>query len=427
LNLKRIEISGFKSFENRLSLNFMGGITAVLGPNGCGKTNIVDAIRWVLGEQKTRLLRNSKMENVIFNGTRTRKPLGMAEVHLTLSNEDRALPIDYSEVTISRKLYRDGTSEYCLNGELARLKTIRGILVDTGLGNHMYSIIEREMVDSVISEKEQDKRFLLEEAAGVMRYRIQREEALRKIAHTETDLTRLGDILQELEKEIRSLRYQMGKARRYTRLKEKLEVLEAALIKRSLFDLLSELDQIKEEKTHHEGITLADDNEITIREDRVQELRIEGSETERRLQDLYESRHDVSRSLQRYEERIAILNERIGSNTNRIRENEEEIERSRTKLSSLGEDLAELIKRPNSNGTGSVCRRREERFGKSPRHSRPSRPRFWTENSSRSISYARKRGSEGFGSISRSGCERLRRRTEKTRKNSSRYRRVRRD
>ncbi|UCH83190.1 MAG: chromosome segregation protein SMC, partial [Candidatus Latescibacterota bacterium] len=319
-------------------------ITAVLGPNGCGKTNIVDAIRWVLGEQKTRLLRNTKMENVIFNGTKRRKPLGMAEVHMTLSNEDGTLPIDYSEITISRKLYRSGNSEYSINGELARLKDIRSLLVDTGLGNHTYSIIEREMVDSVISDKEQDKRYLLEEAAGVMRYRIQREEALRKIGHTETDLARLGDILAELERELRSLRYQMGKARRYTRLKEKVEVMEAALIKRSLFDLLNEIDAVKKEKAHHESITLADDNEITVRENKLQESRITNSEVERRLQDLYEHRHGLSRELQRHEERIAILNERIASNENRIVENEEEIKRANLKMSSLSQELAQFSK-----------------------------------------------------------------------------------
>ncbi|UCG52516.1 MAG: chromosome segregation protein SMC, partial [Candidatus Latescibacterota bacterium] len=213
------------------------------------------------------------------------------------------------------------------------------VLVDTGLGNHTYSIIEREMVDSVISEKDQDKRYLLEEAAGVMRYRIQKEEALRKIAHTENDLARLGDILAELEKELRSLRYQMGKARRYTRLKDKVAVMEAALIKRSLFDLLNEMDEIKREKAHHEGITLADENEITVREDKLQESRIESSELERKLQDVYENRHKLSQSLQQDEERIAILTERIGSNENRIREDEEEVERSRSKLTSLSEEL----------------------------------------------------------------------------------------
>jgi len=341
LNLTRIEIAGFKSFEHRLGVDFSGGITAVIGPNGCGKTNIVDAIRWVLGEQKTRLLRNTKMENVIFNGTKTRQPLGMAEVHLTLSNDDHSLPLDYSEVTISRRLYRDGASEYCINGEVARLKDIRGLLVDTGLGNHTYSIIEREMVDSVISEKDQDKRYLLEEAAGVMRYRLQREEALRKIEHTEGDLTRLNDILVELDKEIRSLRYQMGKARRYSRLRGKLEFMETALVKRSLFELLNQIDEIQKEKTHHEGITLADDNEITVREDRLAEMRIGGSELETRLQDLYENRHNLSQSLKQHEERIAILNERTTANDNRIREDGEEIERAREKLPSLGDELAE--------------------------------------------------------------------------------------
>jgi chromosome segregation protein len=276
---------------------------------------------------------------VIFNGTRTRKPLGLAEVHLTLSNEDRSLPVEYSEITVARKIYRDGGSEYYVNGELARLKDIRGLLVDTGLGNHTYSIIEREMVDSVISEKDQDKRFLLEEAAGVMRYRIQREEALRKIEQTETDLTRLADILAELDKEIRSLRYQMAKARRYSRLREKLGLMESALVRRSLFELLNETDEFRREKAHHEGITLAGDNEITVREDRLAEERIEGSEIERRLQDLYEGRHDLSRLLQQHEERIAILNERIASNENRIIEDKDEIDRANAKLATLGREL----------------------------------------------------------------------------------------
>jgi chromosome segregation protein len=324
---------------NPVDMNFSGGITAVLGPNGCGKTNIVDAIRWVLGEQKTRMLRNTKMENVIFNGTKLRKPIGMAEVHMTLSNEDRTLQVDYDEVTIARKLFRSGLSEYYVNGEAARLKDIRGLLIDSGLGSHTYSIIEREMVDSVISDKDQDKRFLLEEAAGVIRYRVHREEALRKIKHTETDLTRLADILAELDKELRSLRYQMGKARRYARLKDQVDGMESASIKRSLFDLLNKSDEIKQEKAHHEGITLIDENEITLREDRLQESRIAGAEFERKLQDLHEERYKISQALQQREEKIAILTERINTNKNRIEEDEGEIQRSIVKISKLAEDM----------------------------------------------------------------------------------------
>jgi len=342
LNLKKLEVAGFKSFMNRLDMDFTTGVTAVLGPNGCGKTNIVDAIRWVLGEQKTRMLRNTKMENVIFNGTKMRKPLGMAEVHMTLSNSDHTLPLDYDEVTISRKLFRSGVSEYYVNGELARLKDIKGLLIDSGLGSHTYSIIEREMVDSVISEKDQDKRFLLEEAAGVMRYRVQREEALRKIKQTDTDLIRLSDILVELDKELRSLRYQVGKAKRYTRLKDKVGEMEAVSIKRSLFELLEKSDAVKTEKSHHENITLADENEITIREDRLQETRIKGAEFERKQQDLQENRYRLSQSLQQREERIAILFERIGSSKIRIEEDEEEIQRAIAKLGSLAEESEEF-------------------------------------------------------------------------------------
>jgi chromosome segregation protein len=324
---------------SRLELDFSSGITAILGPNGCGKSNVVDSIRWVLGEQRTRLLRNTKMENVLFNGTRLRKPLGMAEVYMTLSNEDHGLSVDYEEVTIGRKLYRSGVSEYMINGESTRLKTIKGLLVDTGLGNNAYAIIERDMVDKVLSEREQEKRNLLEEAAGIMRYRIQREEALRKIKLTEQDLVRLADILQELDKETRSLKYQMAKARRYTRLKEKANEMEAAQLKATLHELLSRLDELAKEKERHESIRLADENEISVRESRLQEKRIRGSEQEHRLQELHEKRYSVSSTLQQHEEKIAVHTERISSSRARVVEDGSEVERAREKSENLGQDL----------------------------------------------------------------------------------------
>ncbi len=341
LTLRRLEINGFKSFITRLDMEFSSsGITAIIGPNGCGKTNIVDAIRWVMGEQKTRLLRNTKMENVIFNGTKLRKPLGMAEVHITLSNEDRSLPIDYSEVTLSRRIHRSGLSEYCLNGELTRLRTIKGILMDTGLGNHAYAIIEREMIDAVLNEKEQDKRCLFEEAAGIMRYRIQREEALRKIKQTELDLLRLGDILSELEKEVRSLRYQAAKARRFARLKERVDALEGTILKSTLFELLEKKTGLEKEKAYHQGITLTDENEVSILESRLQELRIRSSDIERKLQELHESRYSMSQSLQQHEEKIAVTTERNEINRDRIEEDDEEVRKARERLVTSGRDLA---------------------------------------------------------------------------------------
>jgi len=339
LNLRKLQIFGFKSFMSRLELDFSPGITAILGPNGCGKSNVVDAIRWVLGEQRTRLLRNTKMENVLFNGTRLRKPLGMAEVYMTLSNEDHGLSVDYEEVTIGRKLYRSGVSEYTLNNDPTRLKKIKNLLVDTGLGNNAYAIIERDMVERVLSEKEQEKRNLLEEAAGVMRYRIQREEAERKIKLTEQDLLRLGDIIQELDKEIRSLKYQMAKARRYVRLRDESNEMESVLLKATLYDLLIREDELNKERERHEGIRLADDNEISTRENRLQERRIESSEQEHSLQGLRETRYNVSSNLQQHEEKIAVHTERISSSRGRIVEDRAEIDRAREKLHNLASDL----------------------------------------------------------------------------------------
>jgi len=342
-----------------LELEFSGGITAILGPNGCGKSNVVDAIRWVLGEQRTRMLRNTKMENVLFNGTRLRKPLGMAEVYLTLSNEDHGLSVDYEDVTIGRKLYRSGVSEYMINNDVMRLKTIKGLLVDTGLGNSAYAIIERDMVDRVLDEKQQEKRNLLEEAAGVMRYRIQREEALRKIKLTEQDLVRLADILQELVKETRSLKYQMAKARRYTRLKDQANEMESVLLKSSLYEMLSRSDELEKEKERHESIRLADDNEILVRENRMQELRIEGSEKEHALQELHEKRYNISSTLQQREEKIAVHKERIQSNNARVVEDVAEIERAREKLAGLAGDI-ERYGRDVHERTGRLENVREE-------------------------------------------------------------------
>jgi chromosome segregation protein len=341
---------------SRIELDFSGGVTAIIGPNGCGKSNVVDSIRWVLGEQRTRLLRNTKMENVLFNGTRLRKPLGMAEVYLTLGNEDRALNLEYEEVKIGRRLYRSGVSEYLVNGAPVRLKDVRGLLVDTGLGNSAYAIIERDMIDKVLSDKEDEKRHLLEEAAGVMRYRIQREEAERKIKATEQDLLRLVDILAELDKELRSLKYQMGKARRYQSLKEQADRMEIALLKGTLFEQLVRRDALVSEREAHENVRLVDENEIAIRENRLQEMRVETAEFEKRLQDLRESRFAVSTALQQHDERVAVHTERVSASRSRIAEDTDEVARARARMESIEAELGEaradaVAKRETLSGT----------------------------------------------------------------------------
>jgi chromosome segregation protein len=339
VQLRKLEIAGLKSFMSRLELDFSGGVTAIIGPNGCGKSNVVDSIRWVLGEQRTRMLRNTKMENVLFNGTRLRKPLGMAEVFLTLDNQDHSLNTEYGQVKIGRRLYRSGVSEYLVNGQPVRLKDIRGLLTDTGLGNSVYAIIERDMIDRVLSEKEDEKRNLLEEAAGVMRYRIQREEAERKIKATEQDLLRLVDILNELDKELRSLKYQMGKARRYQALKEEADTLEIALLKASLYELLIKRDELTGERESHENVRLVGDNEIAISENRLQEMRVGLAEMEKSLQDMHEKRFATSTALQQHDERVAIHTERVSQSRARVADDEAEISRARARLESIGVEL----------------------------------------------------------------------------------------
>jgi chromosome segregation protein len=227
MQLSKLEIKGFKSFGDKITIHFDKGVTGIVGPNGCGKSNVVDAIRWVLGEQKTRNLRSDKMENLIFNGTRTRKPLQMAEVSLTFLNTKNILPTEYTTVTISRRYYRDGESEYLLNGVGCRLKDITSLFLDTGIGPDSYAIIELKMVDDILSDRENSRRALLEEAAGISKFKVRKKETYRKLEETETDLTRLEDVLFEIRKNMKALEKQAKQAEEYYQIKENYK--EAAL------------------------------------------------------------------------------------------------------------------------------------------------------------------------------------------------------
>ena len=218
--LSKLEIFGFKSFAQKTEIPLEPGITSIVGPNGCGKTNIVDAIRWVLGEQRVSVLRTEKMQDVIFNGSNGRKPLGFAEVSLTLHNNKGILPTEYTDVVITRRLYRDGESDYMLNKNPVRLKDINDLFMDTGMGPDAYSVIELKMVDSLLSEDPVERRKMFEEAAGITKYKHQRKTTLRKLDATKTDLLRVFDIISEVEKNVRSLKYQLGKFKRYKREKD---------------------------------------------------------------------------------------------------------------------------------------------------------------------------------------------------------------
>ncbi|MCB0748268.1 MAG: AAA family ATPase, partial [Ignavibacteriae bacterium] len=241
MHLSKVEIFGFKSFANKTVVDFTRGITGIVGPNGCGKTNIVDAIRWSLGEQKSSTLRSDKMENVIFNGTRTKKPMGMAEVSLTIVNDRGILPTDFSEVTITRRIFRSGESEYLLNKNICRLKDITNLFMDTGMGTNAYSVIELKMIETILSNKAEERRRMFEEAAGVNKYKLRRRLSLNKLDEIKKDLTRVNDIVSEVDKNVKSLERQAKKADRYNQLQTELRDLELGLAEREFYLFSSQL------------------------------------------------------------------------------------------------------------------------------------------------------------------------------------------
>lgn len=251
--LKKIELFGFKSFAHKTEIVFEPGITCIVGPNGCGKSNVSDSIRWVLGERSAKLLRGSKMEDVIFAGTDFKKPVHFAEVSLTIDNSDHKMPIQYEEVVLTRRLHRSGESEYLINRTPCRLKDIQDIILDTGLGSNDYSMIGQGRIDHILSAEAEERRHLVEEAAGISKYKVKKEEALRKLERTEQNLLRLNDIMSEVE---RNIRYAERQAKRAEHYKTQLEELKTLELKKAFFDLAAhdlKLNLIIEESKGHQG------------------------------------------------------------------------------------------------------------------------------------------------------------------------------
>jgi chromosome segregation protein len=311
LLLKKLEIYGFKSFAERVHIEFDKGITAVVGPNGSGKSNIADAIRWVLGEQSAKSLRGSKMEDIIFSGTQVRKPLGFAEVSLTMDNSSGSLPIDFSEVTITRRIFRSGDSEYYINKSACRLKDILELFMDTGVGKEGYSIIGQGRIDEILANNSEDRRFIFEEAAGIVKYKTRKEEAERKLAKTHDNLIRVQDILYELEQQIEPLKEQSDKAKKYLDLKERLKVMEINQFIRKYDRYSQKIEDIKKE------IAILDDNITMYQKDakeqqvRKENLDMQLSQVIQDMDEMRDERHMLVEQIEKLNGEIGILNEKM--------------------------------------------------------------------------------------------------------------------
>ncbi|AKL95506.1 chromosome partition protein Smc [Clostridium aceticum] len=353
--LKRLEVYGFKSFANKTEMSFEEGVTAVVGPNGSGKSNISDAIKWVLGEQSVKSLRGSKMEDVIFSGTSSRKPLGIAEVSLTLDNSSQALPVAYEEVTITRRMYRSGESEYYLNKSSCRLKDIRELFMDTGIGKEGYSVIGQGKIDEILSSKSEDRRQLFEEAAGIVKYKHRKHEAQKKLDNTKDNLTRLTDILQELQNQLEPLKNQSIKAKKYEELKEALLKLEVNLFIREIDKTDIELKQTHQqvemlkkslslqtkEKDTHTSQLVEVQKKIDLREDEVQMYQDE----------FYHTQNEVGKK----EGHINLNQEKLvhlAENTGRLKGEIEEIHRNTVKNTEELEAKLEIFNKMNTETEG---------------------------------------------------------------------------
>src|SRR5881398_3816389 len=322
MHLQSLELFGFKSFADKTLFNFHEGVTAIVGPNGCGKSNLLDAIRWVLGEQSAKSLRGGEMADVIFNGTDNRKRLSFAEVSLTFTDCASELNVDWHDVRVTRRVYRDGNSEYLLNKTPCRLRDIQNLFADTGVARSAYSMMEQGKIDLILSSRPEDRRAVFEEAAGITKYRNQKREALRKLEATEANLLRIGDVIKEVKRQIGSLQRQAGKARRYQALHSDLRVVETHHARKQLDSLERELTACRQEidriaQSDHAARKKIDESEKALAERRSAMDEIDTQIADGRTE------------LQRFESEIATHRSRIEFNRQRAEELSELVGRAR--------------------------------------------------------------------------------------------------
>ena len=338
LYLKRLDIQGFKSFADKISLDFNKGITSVVGPNGSGKSNIADAVRWVLGEQSIKSLRGSKMEDIIFAGTEHRKPLGFAEVSLTIDNSEGTLPVDFAEVTITRRVFRSGESEFFINKTPCRLKDIYELFLDTGIGRDGYSIIGQGKVDEILSNRAEDRRVIFEEASGIMKYKVRKQEAERKLEQTSQNLLRISDIINELESQLEPLRQQAETARKFLDLRERLKELEVNVYLENLSRYREKLKELEDQYK-----TIKDDiDRENLKLEKITEENSRKTERLKQIKEMLEAKKqeyfNLEGNTERYNSEIKLNDEKINNYLQNISRVENEIAEISQKVEHLTDE-----------------------------------------------------------------------------------------
>lgn len=345
MKLKRLRLKGFKSFADDTSVEFHDGITAVVGPNGCGKSNIADAIRWVLGEQRPTAIRGAKMEEAIFQGTVNRRPVNRGSVTLTISNEDGALPVPFEEVEIGRQMFRDGGSEYSINRATVRLRDVTDLYRDTGLGANAYAIIENRMIDAILSDRADERRGMFEEAAGIGKYKDRRKAAIRRLERAELDLQRLDDVIAEIQTKVRSLSRQKGKAQRHTEYRQRRLDVEVAVVRHQLDALKSRLVLVEKDLSGdlHTGEGMV--AELATAEAEFESLRLKEVGAEKERAAAAKVLDTVREQLVRWERDLAVADERAAYAERRLAQIDQERADARGRVAAVAKEEAELMQK----------------------------------------------------------------------------------
>lgn len=348
MQLKRIELQGFKSFADKTNIEFLDGITTIVGPNGSGKSNISDAIRWVLGEQSIKTLRGGKMEDIIFAGTENRKKVGFAEVSMFLDNSDNSLPVDYNEVVVSRRIYRDGESAYLINNSECRLKDVQELFMDTGIGKDGYSIISQGKIDEILSNKSEERRAIFEEASGIVKYRTRKDEATKKLDNTNVNLSRVTDVLNEIEKNIGTLEEKAATAKKYLNLKEQLKVLDVKLFVKNVqhnAEKLAELDDIIEtfendEKLEEQTALELEKAKLNLKE-RLEEILSKIEQTQAKY-------YEMENESERLNYKINLSNEKVSSDKLNIERLNQEVLQDKENIVLLTDEISKRLEKRES-------------------------------------------------------------------------------